>query len=488
MSYWEERQIDIFKNSEMSVGKYFGKLEKSFIKTQRQLRQEIDSFYVRYAKESGISYADAKKELNKTELGELKDFIELSLTNIGKYNKDVARLSLKSRITRLEALETRIDLILRELYAIDYEHKSVETLKDIYKESYLQSVYALDKYKGVHSGFVGINEKSIEKLIAYPFNGLNFSSRVWKQKEHLKSVLMEDITRMLIQGKHPNEFANDMAKKLKVKRFEAYRLLHTESSFLTNEATMQAYKDDGMEKYQILGTLDKKTCSTCGEQDNKIYELEKGIVGVNQPPFHPLCRCTTVPYFEDEELENETRTARDKDGNYIDVPADMSYREWKEKFADRLTHLSSDDKITSRVISGARNPYSYEAKEHANRYYGLVRSMKTDVSRIANSTGFSEDDIQSVKNYIFLEKHDLGNGKEEYFEPDFMMAESWRRLIDGTPEPHDIVLLNHEIMEKRLITQGYSQSDAHSITSKTYNYDKEAGKFYDKIKKYKTKK
>ena len=82
--------------------------------------------------------------------------------------------------------------------------------------------------------------------------------------------------------------------------------------------------------------------------------------------------------------------------------------------------------IKSGAISGARNPDSKESKEHAIRYYGLVRSMTTDVSKIAMNTGFSESDIQNVKNHIFLEKHDLGGDEPEYFEPDYMMAESWR--------------------------------------------------------------
>lgn len=114
--------------------------------------------------------------------------------------------------------------------------------------------------------------------------------------------------------------------------------------------------------------------------------------------------------------------------------------------------------------------------------------MKIDVEKISQATSFSKEEIQSVKNIIFIDKHDLGNGKLEHFEPDFMMAESWRRLIDGKTESHDIVLLNHEIMEKKLMSQGYSQADAHNIMSKIYNYDKEVVKFYDKIKKYKTKK
>ena len=110
--------------------------------------------------------------------------------------------------------------------------------------------------------------------------------------------------------------------------------------------------------------------------------------------------------------------------------------------------------------------------------------MKTDVEKIAKTTGFSEEKIQEVKNFIFYDKHDLGGEEPELFKPDFMMGESWKRLIDGKPEPHDITLIKHEIMERDLIKQGYTQDEAHIITSKKYNYDKEATEFYGKIEKY----
>lgn len=113
--------------------------------------------------------------------------------------------------------------------------------------------------------------------------------------------------------------------------------------------------------------------------------------------------------------------------------------------------------------------------------------MKTDVSRIAKATGFSEEDIRAVKNYIFLEKHDLGGIEPEYFEPDYMMAESWQRLVDGKAEPHDITLLKHEIMERDLMEKGMTQEEAHLETSAKYNYAKKAGEYYAKIKKYKEK-
>lgn len=141
---------------------------------------------------------------------------------------------------------------------------------------------------------------------------------------------------------------------------------------------------------------------------------------------------------------------------------------------------------TSRAVSGALNPDSSRAEEHAERYYGLVRNMKTDVSRIAQNTGYSEEFVQSIKNFIFMEKHDLGDGVINYFAPDYKMAESWQRLIDGKNiQPHDLTLLKHEEMERNLMKQGYTQDEAHDLTSQTYNYAKEANAYHDKIKKHK---
>ena len=141
--------------------------------------------------------------------------------------------------------------------------------------------------------------------------------------------------------------------------------------------------------------------------------------------------------------------------------------------------------IKSGAVSGAYNPDDKEAQEHAVRYYGLVRSMNTDVERIAKNTGYSEKTIQEIKNYIFMEKHDLGGEELEYFVPDYKMGESWRRLLLGSPEPHDLILLKHEIMEHELVSQGKTQEEAHYLTSEKYDYGKEANKSYDKNSNHK---
>lgn len=337
MDYWETRQAEMYQAGEMRVNQYFARLEKAFNQTKRELQKTIEAFYFRYAKENGLSYAEAQKRLDKEELGELKDFIALAMQNIGKYNQTVNNMSIKARITRYQALEAEVDAILRQLYAVDYEAMAEETMREVYEESYYHTWYNIDQYRGFHAAFSKVEPRTVEALLEYPFNGANFSSRLWKQKDHLQTQLMESLTTMMIQGRHPSTLAKDFAKKMQSKKFDAYRLLHTESSFLMSEATHAGYKEDGVEKYQILATLDSKTCGVCGDLDGDVHEVDKAVVGVNMPPFHPLCRCTDTPYREGVDHSSLTRTARDADGNYIDVPADMTYKEWRKKFIEKAS-------------------------------------------------------------------------------------------------------------------------------------------------------
>lgn len=145
-----------------------------------------------------------------------------------------------------------------------------------------------------------------------------------------------------------------------------------------------------------------------------------------------------------------------------------------------------DNVHISGAISGGLNPDSKEAREHADRYYESVRHMSNDVDRIAENTGFDKSEISEIKNFVFMEKHDLGDGKLKYFYPDYKMAQSWQRLIDGKDiQPHDITLLKHETMERKLMKQGLSQEAAHRKTEETYNYAKESGEYYAKINKHK---
>lgn len=332
-SYWEKRQELTYLAGEIKVKNYFQGLQKSFNQAKREIRSVINDFYVRYARENKLTFAEAQLSLSRAEIGELQEFIDLAYANMGKYNLKLNNMSIKARITRYQALEKQIDAILQQLYAIEYEYKGKEVLKEIYKDTYYRTWFNIDQYHGFHQEFAQINPRTIDQLISYPFNGANFSQRLWKQKDHMMQALTEEITTMLVHGKDPKTLSKSFAKKFSTKEYEAYRLLHTESSFIIEQATMQGYKEDGVEKYQILATLDEKTSEICRGEDGKIYDLDKATVGVNYPPYHPFCRTTTIPYYDDADDTDSTRIARDlKTGKTYKVPASMTYSEWYEKY------------------------------------------------------------------------------------------------------------------------------------------------------------
>jgi hypothetical protein len=124
--------------------------------------------------------------------------------------------------------------------------------------------------------------------------------------------------------------------------------------------------------------------------------------------------------------------------------------------------------------------------EHAALYYEEIRNRTSDIKSIAKNTGFTTGEIETIKNHIFFNQYDLDGKRLKRFDPDYDMAVSWQRLIDGNEiKEMDIVLLKHELMEYGLMEQGMSYNEAHRITEKTYNYKKYTDKldkiFKDKI-------
>jgi hypothetical protein len=112
--------------------------------------------------------------------------------------------------------------------------------------------------------------------------------------------------------------------------------------------------------------------------------------------------------------------------------------------------------------------------EHAVRYYEEIRKRKSDIKAISDNTDFSVEEIAIVKNHLFFNKYDLGDEELTGFDPDYDIAVSWQRLIDGKNiQEMDIVLLKHELLEYHIMEEkGLSYNDAHTIACKKYDYPK----------------
>ena len=135
---------------------------------------------------------------------------------------------------------------------------------------------------------------------------------------------------------------------------------------------------------------------------------------------------------------------------------------------------------SSGAVYGAWNdrndPYNKERDRHAQEFYESVRNRNKqhEIVKVSNNSGLSQADVEKIYNHIFINEYDLEDGRKR-FDPSYDMAESWRRLseIGGkNVQPHDLVMLNHELMEHDLMAKGMKYDEAHELTNKTYNYQK----------------
>ena len=178
-----------------------------------------------------------------------------------------------------------------------------------------------------------INQDKLDLLVSKPWvnDGKNFSSRLWTQKEQMVSNLYNQLVRVCVGGSM-KEAVETMMRYLDIevenKMATARRLINTEMAYFTSEAQKMSYKELGCEQYEIVATLDGKTSHICQDMDGKVFDLKDFTAGITAPPFHPNCRSTTCPYFDDE-FSTDGRVAKDHKGKSYKIPGNVTYYEWK---------------------------------------------------------------------------------------------------------------------------------------------------------------
>ena len=70
------------------------------------------------------------------------------------------------------------------------------------------------------------------------------------------------------------------------------------NSILHSYFDIEQYKQSNCNEYEIL--VADGACPKCQKMKNKVFKLKDAKIGVTMPPFCDNCRCTTVPYFDDD--------------------------------------------------------------------------------------------------------------------------------------------------------------------------------------------
>lgn len=329
--YWEKREAYKLKKGLKDLKKIEKELVKEYKKAMNEIGKEISNLFYKYAKDNNLSYSDAKKYLNSSEFKEFKRDLKSYMKLIEEYADDellleLNTLAMKSRISRLEEMFYQCGKYINEVYESTNKKLQI-TYSSTIKDNYYQTIYDIHKAIGVSASFSYIDNDVIKEILAFPWSGRHYSSRLWSNRTKLKNVMIEKLTQMLIQGKGVKETSKALSKRLDADLKNCIRLIQTEHSYFMGESTAKAYEEMNVEKYQFLATLDNRTSEICQKLDGKVFNLKDRVVGVNASPMHPRCRSCEIPCVDND---YSTRFARDNKGKRIEVSSSMTYEEWAE--------------------------------------------------------------------------------------------------------------------------------------------------------------
>ncbi|MDQ0269949.1 minor capsid protein [Cytobacillus purgationiresistens] len=387
--YWESRSVQREMESQLIASKYLARMDESLREAQEDILKQIDTFYARYAKDNKVSLSEARKYLTAKELKDfknidLKRFREMSLAGNPEYDRILNATSYRARISRLEALNMQIEMRMVELYggANGLQEYTYTGLTDVYNNSYYRTMHDLHKTGTIIGVVAATSDSSMKEILSYNWSGKEFSKRIWGHQAATRQSIQKELERSFASGRSLQRTTKSIMDITNVSRSRAEALVRTESNFFHGLAAQNSYVDAGIERYEILSTLDSRTSNICREQDGKIYKTKDYKPGETAPPFHVRCRTTTIPYF-DESVYMVGEKRQSSDG-LIDS---MSYEEWynesvlkpkqeaerieNEKRQSLISQIQSDIKGGEYKLQHSRNHFDKHNPAH-KRYLDYV--------------------------------------------------------------------------------------------------------------------
>ena len=333
--YWTKREQQKLDNQLKDVDKLEKELKTQFIKTSNDIEKEIHALYSKYSNDNNISYAEASKMLTSSEFKtwkyDLKTYVnKIKETGDERLLLELNTLSMRSRISRLEEMLYQVDKHINNL-AINQENAVKLTLENTVKDTYYTDIYNMHQFVGVGTSFALVDDKLIKNILATPFFGSNYSERIWRNRTKLQWVIKDNITNMVTQGKPSREVAKEISNVMGNSYENAIRLVNSEHAHVMAQSTKASYKELGVDEYEYLSTLDKRTSVVCQGLDGKVFKVSDAMAGINYPPMHANCRSTTIPKISEN---YSTRFARNEEGKGIEVPSDMKYPQWNKIFIE----------------------------------------------------------------------------------------------------------------------------------------------------------
>ena len=489
--YWAERKANLIYEQMDKAEKQADKFDKVYEEAKAYLDKEINKIFDKFQRDYGLSENVARQVLktmkDKKDLAVLRRMLEARPNdpNIQRLLADLDSPAYTYRMKRLERLSDDLDLMRSSIY-LSEKQGSDDFYGDLMKDSYYKATFDLQQQTGLAYSFSDLPETEIKRLQGLKWTGEAYSDRIWSNTGALASSVKDELLVSLMTGRSVRDTSQAIAERFEVGKGKARRLIRTESAFFHNQMELLSYEDAEITKYKFVAVLDKRTSHICQQHDNKVYNTADAVPGVNYPPLHPWCRSTTIAHDDDIDYSKLERRARNPETGKVEyVPADMSYKEWYDKYVAKGRGKSYNQgmeklapQVSSGSISAARGDVEKQKNAFAVRYYNQLRNSDREdvVKKMMKSSNLPHSTVSKALEHILDNKYllwdyDAFEEREMNFYPHYDMARSFQRLYTGKPKESDIIMLQHESLESYYMNhEKMDYDEAHKKANIKFNY------------------
>ena len=381
--YWELRKAELMHAQIERADITFEEISKVYDKSKKYIEKNVKGIFNKFSLEYGLTKKEAEQVVNLMRSKKASNLVPaLNLVpmseRVQQVLNDLNSPAYVSRINRLQSLIDEIDNIQR--YIAKHEiSKTTDLYKDVAKHGYYNNIHQMQTQTGIGFSFNALDEDLVERLIKTPWNGRNYSERIWNNTQKLSETLKDEVLQAVLTGKKEKDVTDELINRFNVSEFESKRLIRTETAHINNEMEALSYEEADIEKYRFVAVLDTRTSHICREHDYKVYKVSERQVGVNYPPLHPFCRSTTIAVFDDEDLTELSRRARDpKTGKTTTIPGDMDYEDWYDKYV-----VKAEKKVYNQGVE--ESEAEFLSKRIIDKISRVEPKITKDMQRIAGN-------------------------------------------------------------------------------------------------------
>ncbi|MBH9580887.1 minor capsid protein [Staphylococcus felis] len=310
VDYWQERERKATEYELKLDATRINEIERIANMMVVEIEKEINAFINKYAEFEGLSYKEAKKKIDATDISAFTDKVKIYVANKDfseKANKELKQYNTKMYVSREEMLKRQIAFIIA--YATAQTEVSIK--------KHLESVVyrEFERQAGILGDSVLVTQRLVDSIVDMQFLGVKWSERLWTNSKEMRQDVEKIVSNVVLRGRHPNEYVKDMRKHLidtdkrvKSNTERIKTLLLTESARAQSQAMIESFVEKDEEgKYIYLAKIDERTSKVCKGLHRKVFKVKDAKIGENFPPMHPRCRSSAALYVKSEKKRKKNK-------------------------------------------------------------------------------------------------------------------------------------------------------------------------------------